>query len=318
MSSIVLLKLVAIFAVIGLGWGAGKARVLGDEAARTLSNSAFYLFAPALLFRTTAKVALGSLPWTMLAAYYVPTAGLLLLVYRWQRTRTGSTTVATIRALSTTFSNTLQLGVPVVTALFGSTGLAILIALISLQALVLLTIGTVLVESGLARDRKEQSGAVLKAAGSTLRRTLVHPVVLPVLLGLAYNATRLPIPGPLDDVLTTLAQAVVPVSLVTIGLSLRQHGVAGSVRPAVALSAGKLLGQPAVVFAVAYGLVGLRGLPLTIAVLCAGLPIGSNVLLFAQRYRSSEEETTAAIVASTITFLATGTLWLLLLSRLEH
>jgi malonate transporter and related proteins len=113
-----------------------------------------------------------------------------------------------------------------------------------------------------------------------------------------------------DDVLTTLGQAVVPVSLVTIGLTLHRYRLAGHVRQALALAGGKLLVQPALVWAVAYWGAGLRGLPLTIAVLCAALPIGANVLLFAQRYGVLEAETTAAIVASTLGFLVTSAVWL--------
>src|SRR5262249_34742660 len=66
----------------------------------------------------------------------------------------------------------------------------------------------------------------------------------------------------------------------------------------------------------AYWGLGLRGLPLIIVVLCAALPTGSNVLLFAGRYDVLQGETTSAIVASTIGFLVTGSLWLLLLTRL--
>jgi len=142
--------------------------------------------------------------------------------------------------------------------------------------------------------------------------------VLPVLLGLAYNATGWPIPGPVDDVLVILGQAVVPVSLVTIGLTLAEHGFPGTVLPTVAQSLGKLVVQPAIVLIAAYFLFGVRGLPLTVAVILAALPIGSNVLLFAQRYRVLTAEVTAAVVTSTIGYLVTATIWLLLLSRLPH
>ena len=79
--------------------------------------------------------------------------------------------------------------------------------------------------------------------------------------------------------------------------------------PALWLSAGKLVLLPALVLAAAYA-AGLRGIPLSVTVLCAALPIGSNPLLFAQRYEALEAETTAALVASTLAFAATAPLWL--------
>jgi malonate transporter and related proteins len=298
-SSVVVLKLVAIFAVIAIGWCAGQFGVVRPEAAATLAQVTFGVFTPALLFRTTSAIALAQLPWTMFAAYFVPSLLLFLIVYAWQRRRS---TAAPTWGLSASFSNTVQLGVPVVSALYGPPGLALLIGVISLQSLVLLTTATVLAEARLGGGRS--------AAARTARRSIVHPVVLPILLGLAYHATTLPIPGPVDDVLATLGSAVVPVSLVTIGLTLRRYGVRGSVRPALSMTAIKLLAQPALVLLVAYAVVGLRGLPLLIAVVTAALPIGANVLLFANRYEELQAETTAAIVTSTTAFPLTVTLWL--------
>jgi predicted permease len=221
-----------------------------------------------------------------------------------------------IRAVSVSFGNTVQLGIPIVVALFGEAGLAVHVAIVSLHAVTLLTIVTVLVELDLARANggHEGSGAnegpgIGATALSTARRAIIHPVVLPVLLGLAANIAGVPLPGPVDDVLVTLGQAVVPLCLLLIGLSLAHYGVRGVGWPALWLSAGKLVVQPALVLAAAYA-AGLRGTPLSVTVLCAALPIGSNPLLFAQRYAALEAETTAALVASTLAFVATAPAWL--------
>ena len=57
MSPVVFLKLLAIFAVVAIGWGAARsARLGGEEGSRVLSAVAFYVFVPALLFRTTARI----------------------------------------------------------------------------------------------------------------------------------------------------------------------------------------------------------------------------------------------------------------------
>jgi malonate transporter and related proteins len=314
-SSVVLFKLLAVFAVIGVGWVAGRTKVVGPDAAGVLTAVAFGVFTPALLFRTTAGIALAKLPWTPLAAYFIPTVALLVLGYAWQRLRRTPvpTAAPAIRGLTLSFSNTVQLGIPVVTALFGTAGLAIHIGVVSLQSLILLTIGTVMAETSLSRASSHGASRVLL---QTARRSVIHPVVLPILLGLAYHATGLGIPGPIDDVLAILGQAVVPVSLVTIGLSLQLYGMAGNVAQALSYSAGKLLLHPLLVLVVGYVGFHLRGLPLVVMVLCGGLPIGSNVLLFAGRYDTLQAETTAAIVASTTAFLITGTLWLLLLTHL--
>jgi malonate transporter len=321
-SATIFYKLGAIILMVAIGYVAGRMRWLGDERrgadpARTLANAAFYIFVPALLFRTTARIDLGSMPWGILAAFFVPVLALLLAVYVWQRRASAQPAAApATRAISASFGNSVQLGIPLAAALFGEVGLGLHVTVVSLHALVLLTVLTALVELDLARERA--GGARLaETLRSTLRNTLVHPVVLPVLAGMVWNATGLGLPPVVDEVLELLGSAVVPLCVVLIGMSLAYYGVRGGVRQATVLALVKLLLLPALVLAVAYGAFGLRGLPLEVIVMMAALPVGSNALIFAQRYNALEAETTATIVFSTLGFAITAPLWLALLAWLR-
>ena len=71
---------------------------------------------------------------------------------------------------------------------------------------------------------------------------------------------------------------------------------------------------PALVLAVARWGFGLSGLPLAVVVMMAALPVGSNALIFSQRYAALEAEATAAIVFSTLGFVVTASLWLAVLA----
>jgi predicted permease len=318
MSVEVFLKLLAIFFVVAIGWVAGRLRWLGEnDPARTLSNAAFYIFVPALLFRTTARLDIPRLPWGILAAFFVPVVALMLVVYAWQRGwhKRGRVTAAapSVRAISATFGNTVQVGVPMVTALFGETGLAIHIAIISLHALTLLTVLTALVELDLARERRElghSNAHLLSTVGKAARNTIIHPVVLPVLAGLVWNVLLPPLPAVADETLLTMGQAVVPLCLVLIGMSLAYYGVRGAVKGAVVIAVLKLLVVPAVVLAVGRWGLGLSGIPLAVVVMAAAMPVGSNALIFSQRYETLEAEATAAIVFSTFAFVLTAPIWL--------
>lgn len=327
MTFAVFYKLVAIFIAVGIGYGAGRMRWLGDERqgadpARTLSNVAFYIFIPALLFRTTSRLDFATLPWATLAAFFVPVIVLLLVVYAWERHRARaahSPAAPSVRAISSVFGNTLQVGVPMAAALFGEAGLGIHITIVSLHTLTLLTVLTALVEVDLARARArhEAHGSALTTLKTTVRNTIVHPVVLPVVAGLLWNATGVPLPPVVDEVLELLGTAVVPLCLVLIGMSLAYYGVGGSVRPAIVLSILKLLVLPALVLAFARWGLGLTGLPLAVIVMMAALPIGTNALVFSQRYETLESEATTAIVLSTVAFVLTAPLWLAVLAALS-
>jgi len=324
MSSPVFFKLLAIFLVVALGYVAGRLRWLGDnDPARVLGNAAFYIFIPALLFRTTSRLDLAGMPWGTLAAFFVPALALVIGVYAWQRRSAASgrlsTAAPSVRAISASFGNTVQVGIPLATALFGEAGLAIHVAIVSLHALTLLTVLTALVELDLARERVRlghSSAHLGRTLARTARNTIVHPVTLPVLAGLAWNLLGLPMPAVFDEVLIQLGQPVVPLCLVLIGMSLAYYGVKGAVRGAVVISAIKLLVLPALVLVAGHWGFGLSGLPLAVVVMAAALPIGSNALIFAQRYTALEAEATAAIVLSTFGFALTAPLWLWLPGRL--
>jgi len=325
MSGLIFYKLLAIFITVLLGWFVGRMRWLGERTAdsdpsRVLSNLAFYLFVPALLFRTTARLDMDHLPWLILMAFFGPLLVLALLVYGFERWRGGRAQPAaqpSVQAINAVFGNTMQIGVPLAAGIFGEQGLGLHITVLSLHALVVLTMLTALVELDLARaSGKAQS--LLATLGVTVRNTVIHPVVLPVLAGLSWNAMGLHLPAVLDEVLVLLSTAVVPLCLTLIGMSMAYYGWPKAWRGMIGLVAAKLLALPALVLVIAHWGLGLSGLPLAVIVMLAALPTGSNALIFAQRYRTLEGESTATIVLSTVLFVMTAPLWLALLSWIDN
>ncbi|MFN3304180.1 MAG: AEC family transporter [Roseateles sp.] len=318
-------KLAAILVAVAIGWIVGRMRWLGggeaggdSDPARVLANAAFYIFVPALLFRTTARLDTAALPWAFLAAFFVPALALVALQYalhRWRRLPGENVVAPSVKAITASFGNTLQVGLPVAAGVFGEQGLALHIAVISLHALCILSLLTTLVELDLARERA--AGNLAATLRQTVRNTVIHPVVLPVLAGLAWNATGWPLPAVADEALQSLGMAVVPLCLVLIGMSLAYYGWPRAWNGLLGLVATKLLLMPAVVLVVGHWGLGLSGMPLAVIVMIAALPTGSNALIFAQRYRALEAEVTAATVISTVLYVATAPLWLALLAWLS-
>ena len=333
MTLAVLYKLLAIMATVAMGWLAarlgwlgriaakggtgtrGSAGTGGNDPARVLSNFAFTLFVPALLFRTMVRQDLSAMPWPTLAAYFVPAVLCALGFYAWQR-RAGLQPAAApaTRSVAAVYGNAVQLGIPMAAALFGESGLALHLALVSLHSMLLLTMLTVLVEADIARGTEQASHR--DTLRITVRNTLIHPVVLPVIMGLAWNLTGIGLHPVIDQTLLGLGSAGVPVCLVLIGVSLATHGAREGLAIALRLSAFKLLLMPAVVLLVAHLGFGLAGMPLAVLVMMAALPVGSNAIIFAQRYGTQEGVATLAILASTVCFMATAALWLALLGAM--
>jgi len=320
MSPLVFVKLFAIFAVVAIGWAVARSgRLGGGDPSRVIAGAAFYIFVPALLFRTSARTDFARLDVRIVLAFFVPTIVVLLLVYvtlRFARDAAAVPAAPSVRAITASFGNAVQIGIPLAAALYGEGGLALHVTLVSLHALILLTILTALVELDLARAKRRSAaggGHLLATLATTARNTVIHPVVLPVLAGLAWNVSGLPLPGFADEILATLGQAVVPVCLVLIGVSLAHYGVRGSLRGAALLSLVKLVVQPLAVLLFARLVLGLDGVPLAIVVMMAAVPVGSNALIFAQRYETLAAETSTAIVVSTLAFVASAPVWLAVL-----
>jgi len=307
-----------VFALIAVGFAAARRGLLRDEGVRALSDAAFLIFMPALLFGAIARVDFDRLTPGAALAYYaagLPLFGTLLLV-QWMRGRGAAS--ATIRALGGVFGNTVMLGIPVVRLAYGETGLAFLLTIIAWHALIFLSIGTFVLETatlerGADGLRGERRSAVLGAhLLQVVRSALIHPVVLPILAGLAWSAMHWTLPGPLDRALAMLGAAATPLCLVLLGASLGQFDLRAGMAGALSIAAVKTLLFPLIVFGAGRFALGLELLPLAVATTAAALPTGANVYLFAQRYQTQVGETSALVASSTL--VAAVTLpWLLYL-----
>lgn len=324
MTADIFLRLVVILATIALGAALPRLPVFraprhGEPDAATaglaLAQIATYVLIPALLFRTMARMDLAHLPWPVIQGYFVPAMVFTLIVVLAQGRRDTRAAAPATRATAAIYGNAVQMGIPMATALFGEPGLAIHVALVSLHGILLLTLLTLLAEYALARGQAGNR-STWRLLGTMLRSAVLHPVVLPVLLGLLWNAGNLPWPVWLDQVLGGLGVAVVPLCLLLIGMNLAQYGLRGNWRPALPLVLIKLFIMPAGVLVAARWGFGLRGLPLQVAVMMAALPVGANALIMAQRYRLLQAEATVAIVLSTVAFAMTAPAWFWVVTRL--
>lgn len=285
------------------------------EASKDLSNLVFMVLTPALLFRTMSTVQVQSLNFKPVAMYFVAAVLLFGAMFLWQ----GANRRAAVLALAAVFGNTLVIGTPLVSLAYGEAGLVTLFTLISVHAVVLLSLSTVVLELTVAREAA--------ATGATRERRMVHtvlgamrngllqPVPLPIILGLLFAQTGLVIPDVVDRPLQLLGNAFGPLALVMVGVTLTHVRVGAQLKGALGLTLAKNLVFPALVALLCWGM-GLSGLPLTVMIVAAALPIGANVYMFSQRYDVAEELVTASMAVSTVLGLVTITLVMALVALL--
>jgi len=299
--------LLPVVLLIAIGFIAGRAGWIRAEAIKDLSNLVFMVLTPALLFRTMSSVHVEQLNFKPVAMYFVAA----LLLFGGMLAWLGWSRRAAVLALAATFSNTVMIGIPLVGLAYGQAGLVTLFTLISVHSLVLLTLATVVLELVSAREERAAGQGGQRHMALTVlaavKSGVIHPVPLPIMVGLLFAQTGLVLPDVVDKPLHLLGSAFGPVALVLVGVTLTQVQVGPHLKSALGISLLKNLALPSLVAALGLAL-GMSGLPLAVMIVTASLPMGANVFLFAQRYEVAQDLVTASMAVSTVIGLATVTL----------
>ncbi|GAA2550679.1 MULTISPECIES: AEC family transporter [Streptomyces] len=282
-----------IAVVIGVGYVLGRRGRLGTQGSEVLTTLAFHVASPALLFTTLARADLsvvfsGRLLVTALSTAAV--AGVFVAVGAVRRWGVGRTTIG---ALCAGYVNSGNLGIPIAVYVLGDASLMAPVLLFQLVGVtpVALTI--------LDLTTTGEKGPLWRRLLTPLR----NPVAVGSLAGVVVSATGVEVPGPVMDPVTLIGNMAVPAVLLAFGISLRgstlplRGGERGAVLLAVAL---KSFVQPAVAWALAAGVFGLRGAQLLDVVVTSALPAAQNLFTYASRYRVGETLAREAILVSTV------------------
>jgi predicted permease len=324
-------SLIPVVTLIAVGLFAGRRGWVTAAGAKELTDLSFMVLALALLFRTMSQVRWHEINMAPVALYFVAAMVLFAIVMA----SLGASRRSAVMALAATFSNTVMIGIPLVTLAFGPSGLVYLFTLISMHALILLTLATVVLELVMAREAAHAMGGEgrhpLKTIGLAVRNAVIHPVPLPILAGLLWGQTGWVMPEVLDKPIQWLGATFGPLALLMVGITLsnvldRVIRAGGPADPqfsrqrilwsALGMACLKNLAHPSLVVGMSL-LLGLRGLPVAVMMVASSLPIGANVFLFSQRYKVAEDEVTSAVAVSTLAALMTvplvmaGVVWVM-------
>ncbi|MEU6568301.1 AEC family transporter [Streptomyces parvulus] len=289
----VLTGFAVIAAVIAVGYVLGLRGHLGPQGREVLTRLAFHVASPALLFTTLATADLSvvfSSRLLVTALSTVAVAGVFVAVGVVRRWGVGRTTIG---ALCSGYVNSGNLGIPIAVYVLGD---ASLVAPVLLFQLVLVTPVAVTI--------LDLSGGGAK--GPLWRRLLTplrNPIALGSLAGVAVAATGLRVPAPVMDPLTLIGNMSVPAVLLAFGISLcgSTMPMRGADREPVLLAVAlKAFGQPAVAWALASGVFGLRGAQLLDVVVTSALPAAQNLYTYASTYEVGERLARDAILVSTV------------------
>jgi predicted permease len=283
-----------LFVLVALGYALARIGGWTGAVADALAKFVFSVAVPALLFRMMSGFqALPHVDPRLLVAYFGGTFVVYAAAIALGRTLLAlDGSAAAVFGMGAVFGNTVLLGVPLTQVTLGDRAIPAISLVIVFNALILWTLVTVSIEW--VRHRR----ASVAGLAGTARDVLLNPIVGSILAGTAFGYTGLVLPGWIEGALTMIAQGAVPLSLIALGMSLWEYGVREGWRVSLAITAGKLVLLPLVVYALARVL-GLPALETQAVTVLAAMPVGANVYLMAKAFNTLGGPASSAIVLST-------------------
>lgn len=289
----IFLKTLPFFAIIALGYGAGRLRFFSAEATGHLTKFVFYFALSAMLFGFAANLDISALfSWAFVLAYLLASGVVWAVVGAAAMLRGAGREEAVFEAHTGVIGNVGFLGIPMLALLLGPQAVGPVLMVLAVDLVVFSTVLTLII-TGL------RGGRVGLAMVAGLALGLVkNPMIVSVVLGMLWGATGWTLPVPVNEFMTLLGAAATPGALFAIGASLagrnpERMGVA------LWLSFAKLVLHPAAVAVAALGVFAVDPYAAGVMIAAAALPVAGNVFILAQHYGVAPLRVSTSILIST-------------------
>jgi len=300
-----------VFLLIGVGYVLAAFRILGPTVSEALGQFVYIVAIPVLIFRTLINADLsGGVPVALWASYFLGVGvawslGTLVIRKGFGRdARAGA-----IGGISSAFANTVLVGLPLVSAVYGDPGLVPVLLIISIHLAAMTVAMAVVMERAAAADSGEATPPLGQLIAGAARSLVTNPLIMTIILAFLWRLTGFDFPEIGQNVLSRIGATALPLALMSLGMNLTQYGMRGNVLPGLLLSVIKVFVMPAAVFAASAFLFHLPPLWTAVATLTAACPTGVNAYIFANRYGTGHAMSANAITMTTLSAIVTTSLW---------
>jgi predicted permease len=281
-----------VFAVVLVGYLAGP--WLGLQV-RTLSRVSYFVFMPAFVFDVVSQAPIQAGLTARMTVYILAVyGGCTLLAFGVAKGLRRSPEIAAMYVLIAVFSNSANFGLSMIKFRFGEAALVPG----TIYFLVLTLIGFVV---GVAAASWARGGAL-----SAVLSVFKTPSLIAFVPAVFFSATHFEVPLFATRITGLLADAMIPVMLVTLGVQLAEMGVPRFSSDVVAASAVRLIGGPILAAAIVIPF-GLTGLERSTGILQASMPAAVLTTIIAIEYDLVPGLVTTTVLFSTLASLLTLT-----------
>ncbi|MGA9254085.1 MAG: AEC family transporter [Roseobacter sp.] len=286
-------KTVPFFALIALGYWAGRTKFFSEEATAYLTKFVFYFALSAMLFKFSANLSFADV-WdpNLVMGYLLATIVVYVIATVVAMMRGLDVPTTAVEAQCACIGNVGFLGVPMLALLLGEPAVGVIMMALAVDLIVFSSLIVILITG--SRDGRFSFGVLRTVALGLIK----NPMIVAITLGFTWSALAIPIPTPMNEFLSILGGAATPGALFAIGASLASKS-AERLYIAGWLSFCKLVLHPMLV---AVGVLYLFPVdPYTAAVVisASALPVAGNVYILAQHYGVAPQRVSATILVST-------------------
>jgi len=289
----IFLQTLPFFAIIALGYGAGRTGFFNEDATKYLTKFVFFFALSAMIFRFAANIELSEV-WDarLIAAYLWGTAFVYGIATIVGFLRNLNVATNAIEAQCAVIGNIGFLGIPMLTLILGEAAVGPIMMMLAVDLIIFSSLVVILITGS---QDGQMSIRILETVGLGLVK---NPMIVAMTLGLLCSGFDLTIPVPLNEFLAILGGAATPGALFAIGASLATKS-AERIEVASWLTFCKLVLHPAFVAFGALFLFSVDPYSAAVLIAAASLPVAGNVYMLAQHYSVAPQRVSAAILVST-------------------
>ncbi len=272
-----------IFLIIAIGYLLYRTRIVGEEVWSAIEHLCFYLLLPFLIIRTLSRANLGGVPvadfMLVLVVAILGMSVLLLLIHITLRGRypDGGPTFTSLFQGITRFHGFVALAI--IGPLYGDDGVALAALALAIMVPMLNMLSVVVLSLYGSGSNNPEFRAVFM-------RVLRNPLIIACAAGLALN--WIGVPDVIFDTIVIIGNGGLGLALLAVGAGLR-IGQAADQKLLIAIGViTRLIGMPLLIIGMA-SLIGLEGLPRTVAIIAGAVPTAATSYVMARKMGGNAE-----------------------------
>lgn len=284
-TQILIMQTISMFVLMIIGLLLSKAGLLTERGSRDIGNILLYIVIPCVVIRSyvteyTSQKLYGLLISAFLAVIsFVVAIGVAYLTYGMKKP---------VENFGTAFCNAGFIGIPLITAIFGSEAAFYVASFASLLNLLQWTYGVVIISG--------------KKQPIDLKKIMINPVSIALLIGLILFFARIQVPEIINDIMQSAADMNTPGAMIVLGYYLSCTGFRQLFQEKSFYFAAliRLLLIPGVTLLILYLIPWGHGETGMITLIAAATPIGTSTAIFAQKFGQDYQRAVCMICLSTI------------------